>query len=205
MTLGFWWILLSMILYGGLHSLLAARRFKAALQRRFGSSVMRWHRFIFSILGGLTLLPSLALVALLPDRQIYTIPQPFSSWLRLLQFAGLVGLVYGVLQTGFFNFIGLDRVLDPAAVDRTPQFITGGLYRLVRHPRYTCTMLVLWASPSLSWNRLAFNLGASAYFVIGSIFEEQKLLDEFSGDYAAYRRRTPAFLPRLTRLRGPRE
>ncbi|MBA4398345.1 MAG: hypothetical protein C0396_00480 [Anaerolinea sp.] len=200
MTAGFWWILVSMILYGGLHSLLASRRFKAALQRRFGSGGIRWHRFVFSILGGLTLLPPLALVALLPDRQIYIIPSPFSSWLRLLQFAGLVGLVYGVMQTGFFNFIGLDRVLDPAAVDRTPQFITGGLYRLVRHPLYTSTMLVLWASPALSWNRLALNLGASAYLIIGSIFEEQKLLDEFGEEYAAYRRRTPAFLPRL---RGP--
>ena len=202
MTAGFWWILLSMIVYGGLHSLLASRRFKAALQRRFGSGGVRWHRFIFSIIGGLTFLPPLALVVLLPDRQIYAISPPGSSWLRLLQFAGLVGLVYGVMQTGFFNFIGLDRVLDPAAVDRTPQFITGGLYRLVRHPLYTSTMLVLWASPTLSWNRLALNLGVSAYFIIGSLFEEQKLLDEFGEDYATYRRRTPAFLPRL---RGPQE
>jgi protein-S-isoprenylcysteine O-methyltransferase Ste14 len=62
-------------------------------------------------------------------------------------------------------------------------------------------MLVLWASPALSWNRLALNLGASAYLIIGSIFEEQKLLDEFGAAYANYRSRTPAFLPRLRRPR----
>ena len=199
MTAGFWWVLVSMAAYGGLHSLLASRRFKDALQRRFGSSGMRYHRFAFSLLGGLTLLPSMALVVLLPDRQIYTIPYPYSSWLRLLQFSGLIGLVYGVLQTGFFNFIGLDRVFDASTMQRPQQMVTGGLYRLVRHPLYTCAMLILWASPSLSWNRLAFNLGVSLYLIIGSIFEEQKLLDEFGGDYQAYRRRTPAFLPRLRR------
>ena len=204
MIAGFWWVLLSLALYATLHSLLASRRFKAWLERRFGPGSRRWHRLAFSILGGLTFLPTLALVALLPDRVIYTIPYPFSSWLRLVQVIGLVGLAFGVLQTGFFNFIGLDRAIDPAALETPRQLVTSGLYRLVRHPLYTCTMLLLWANPTLSWNRLAFNLGVSAYFVIGSIFEEQKLLDEFGAAYADYKRRTPAFLPRLTDRSEPR-
>jgi protein-S-isoprenylcysteine O-methyltransferase Ste14 len=53
--------------------------------------------------------------------------------------------------------------------------------------------------PVMSWNLLALNLGVTLYFIIGSRFEEDKLLDEFGEAYAEYRRRTPAFLPRLFR------
>jgi protein-S-isoprenylcysteine O-methyltransferase Ste14 len=195
MSANFWWILLSLVLFGGLHSFLASRRFKRWLQRRYSPGIMRWHRFAFSILGGLTILPGVALVYWLPDRTIYTLERPFSGWLIFLQLLGLIGLVYGVQQTGFFNFIGLDRVLDPAAVNRPPRLVTDGLYRLVRHPLYSCSMLILWAAPTLTWNRLALNLGVSLYFIIGSIFEEHKLRDEFGAAYVEYKRRTPAFLP----------
>jgi protein-S-isoprenylcysteine O-methyltransferase Ste14 len=198
MTAGYWWILLFMAAYGSLHSLLASRRFKRWLQGRFGPGVMRWHRLIFSVLGGLTILPALAMVVWLPDRVIYTIPYPLSSWFKLLQLIGLFGVVYAVLQTGFFNFIGLNHALNPASLQQPRRLVTGGLYRLVRHPIYTFAMLFLWASPNLSWNKLALNIGISIYFVIGSIFEEQKLLDEFGEAYADYRRRTGAFLLRLT-------
>lgn len=202
MTSGFWWILFSLLIYGVLHSLLASRRFKAMLHRRFGPRSMRWHRFLFSLMGGLTILPVLALVALLPDRMIYSVPMPFAAVMNLLRLAGLIGLVYGVLQTGFMNFIGLDRVLDPAAGENPPRFVTNGLYRWVRHPLYTCAMLLMWAAPTLSWNTLAFNLGVSFYLVIGSRYEEQKLLDEYGSAYQEYSQRTPAFLPRLRRKRG---
>ena len=201
MTTGFWWVLFSLVLYGALHSLLASRRFKAALTRRFGPPAMRWHRLLFSLQAGLLFLPVLVLVNSLPDRTIYAVSAPFSTLLRLLQLAGISGLVYGVGQTGFFNFIGLNRLLDPAALNQPPRFVTSGLYRHVRHPIYTSTMLMLWATPVLSWNQLALNLGISGYMIIGSLFEEQKLLDEFGSAYREYSRRTPAFLPRLKRAR----
>lgn len=202
MTSGFWWILFSLLIYGVFHSLLASRRFKAMLYHRFGPRSTRWHRFLFSLMGGLTILPVLALVALLPDRVIYSVSMPFAAVMNLLRLAGLIGLVYGVLQTGFMNFIGLDRVLDPAAGDKPPRFVTNGLYRWVRHPLYTCAMLLMWAAPNLSWNTLAFNLGVSVYLIIGSRYEEQKLLNEYGSAYQEYRQRTPAFLPRLWRKRG---
>ncbi len=47
--------------------------------------------------------------------------------------------------------------------------------------------------------QLAFNLGVTVYLIIGSSYEEQKLRDEFGEAYDDYRRRTPAFLPQLTR------
>ncbi len=48
---------------------------------------MRWHRFLFSVIGGLTILPILALIALLPDRPIYAVGRPYSVLLDLLRLA----------------------------------------------------------------------------------------------------------------------
>lgn len=199
MTPGFWLILLSMALYGALHSLLASRRVKRWAETRFGVQIRRYYRLIFSMLGGLTLLPPLALTVLLPDRVIYTIPFPWYLLTGLLQIAGLAGLLYGVFQTGAMRFIGLDTAMDETALQRPPRFVTNGLYRWVRHPLYTCSLLFLWLMPVMSWNLLALNFGVTLYFIIGSRFEEDKLLDEFGKAYAEYRRRTPAFLPRLFR------
>ena len=197
MTSGFWWVLLAVAAYGAIHSLLASRRAKRMLEGWLGEGVRRYYRLGFSILAGLTFLPVLALVWLLPDRWIYAVPPPWSALTALLQLAGLAGLVLGVLQTGPTRFLGLDQILDPLHSRR--DMVVRGLYRYVRHPLYTCALLFLWLMPVMTWNLLAFNLGVSAYFIIGSRYEEDKLIEEYGQAYVEYRRQTPAFLPRLKR------
>ncbi len=51
----------------------------------------------------------------------------------------------------------------------------------------------------MTWNLLALFLGITAYMLIGSWFEEQKLLRQFGEAYAEYQKKTPAFIPRLKR------
>jgi protein-S-isoprenylcysteine O-methyltransferase Ste14 len=52
----------------------------------------------------------------------------------------------------------------------------------------------------MTWNYLAFNLGATAYFIIGAYFEDKKLAEDFGAAYQAYQASTPAFLPRWKSL-----
>ncbi len=47
----------------------------------------------------------------------------------------------------------------------------------------------------MTWNLLALYLGLSAYLLIGSIFEERKLVQQFGKEYVEYRRRTPRIVP----------
>jgi protein-S-isoprenylcysteine O-methyltransferase Ste14 len=197
MTAGFWWILLSLAVYGVIHSTLASQRVKLAFERWLGAGVNRWYRLGFSIMAGITLLPVLALVEFLPDRAIYTIPSPWSLLTLLVRAAALIGVVYAVSQTGFFRFFGADLALDANSARR--DMVVGGLYSYARHPIYTLTFIFLWLAPSMTWNWLALSLGVTAYMIIGSRFEEAKLTAEFGPAYTEYRRRTPAFLPRLTR------
>jgi protein-S-isoprenylcysteine O-methyltransferase Ste14 len=197
MTAGFWWVLLSIAAYGFIHSLLASRLAKLGFERWLGRRIKRYYRLFFSFMALLTFLPVLAVAYFLPDKRIYSIPFPWVALTVLVQLAAAAGLVYGVMQTGVNRFVGLDVALDPHKGRR--DLVVTGLYRYVRHPLYTLSFIVLWLMPVMTWNLLALNLGVTAYFIIGSRYEEDKLIGEFGPAYIEYRRRTPAFLPRLTR------
>jgi protein-S-isoprenylcysteine O-methyltransferase Ste14 len=198
---GFWWILLAVALYGLLHSILAANQTKEWAAARLGKDAyQRYYRLFFSIMGGLTFLPALALAALLPDRTIYTIPAPWVYLTLAIQGLAVVGLAAGLIQTGALSFLGIRQWLDydpRRSAPRPEKLVKHGLYRWVRHPLYTCAYLFYWLAPVLSWNILALNLGVSAYLWIGSIFEERKLVAQFGRDYEAYRARTPRIIPGL--------
>lgn len=206
MLTSFLLILLATALYGALHSILAANTVKVFFARRLGQhAYRRGYRFFFSVMGGLTLLPVLALVALLPDRPIYTIPAPWRYLTLAVQLLSLLGLLWTVMQTGAMRFVGLQQLLEPTSQsDPIPEkLVVNGMYRWVRHPLYTFSFLLLWLTPVMTWNILALNLGFSAYLVIGSMFEENKLIEQFGQPYLTYRQTTPRLIPFLNRLKPP--
>ena len=108
--------------------------------------------------------------------------------------AGL-GLLAGVLQTGALRFLGLAQITGSADYGGPSKLEINGLYRYVRHPLYLFGLLILWLIPLMTWNILAFNLGATLYILVGIQFEERKLLKEFGQAYADYQRRVPMLIP----------
>lgn len=103
-------------------------------------------------------------------------------------------LLVAVLQTDTLSFVGLRQLFEE---EKTGQLVTRGLYKVVRHPLYLFSLLFLWLSPSMSINSLVFNIGVTAYFIIGAYFEERKLLRDFGEAYADYKRRTSFLIPGL--------
>lgn len=70
----------------------------------------------------------------------------------------------------------------------------GGLHRYVRHPLYAATFPVLWGLADGEFS-LATAVWASAYFWLGSLFEERRLVARYGAAYRHYRARVPAFVP----------
>lgn len=186
-------ILLACAAYGALHSLLAGAAFKAWAARRLGWWGGPGSRLLFNLVALVSLAPLALLAARLPDAPLYQLPWPGLLLPLGLQAAGALLALVGVLQTGAAAFLGL------AAQPRPAGLVTGGVYRWVRHPLYTGTLLVLWAQPALSSNSLAFALGLTVYLLVGIQFEERKLRREFGAAYTEYAQRTPALLPRWRR------
>lgn len=78
---------------------------------------------------------------------------------------------------------------------REPAFRLTALYSRVRHPLMLGFLAVLWAAPTLTWGRLLFAAGMTAYILAGTWLEERDLLRVLGPDYAAYRRAVPRFFP----------
>jgi protein-S-isoprenylcysteine O-methyltransferase Ste14 len=73
--------------------------------------------------------------------------------------------------------------------------ITGGLFRLCRHPLYLFTILAWLITPVMSLDRLAFIIYTCLYASIGIPFEERKLVQIFGQAYVNYQRHVPSFIP----------
>jgi protein-S-isoprenylcysteine O-methyltransferase Ste14 len=185
--------LVAMVLYGALHSILASHRVKRWSHQHFGRSHDQYYRLVFNVIGGLTFLPVLAVVALFPGRSLYSIKPP-SLWMSLaVQLLSIVLLLAGLRQTGGGAFLGLSQLIDPEATDEA--FTASGPYRWIRHPLYAAGLLFIWAVPRMTTSILALNVGISVYLYVGSVLEERKLCDELGLVYQQYRRQVPRFIP----------
>jgi methanethiol S-methyltransferase len=182
-------------IWGMVHSILASHWIKDGLRHSLGTGFMRWYRFLYNGFSAVTFLPLIVMAQLLPDQALYSIPAPWLYLALLVQFAAVVTLLVGLLQTDVWGFIGLRQLVS--GEQAIGSLVTSGLYRLVRHPLYTSGLVILWLAPQMTLNRLVLIISLTIYIVIGAIFEERKLLREFGSVYAEYSARTPMFIPGL--------
>jgi len=196
-------ILLAIAAFGLIHSLLAGQRVKQWASRRFGQrSYEGFYRLAYNVLAALTILPVIALVALRPGAVVWQVDTPL---LRLLlnglRLAGAAGLGLSLIQIDLGRFAGLSQALayfrgEPLPLPPEP-LQTRGLYRFVRHPLYFFSLLALWPAPTMTETLLAFNIGATLYFIIGSRYEERRMLASYGDAYRRYQKQVPWLLPRF--------
>ena len=125
------------------------------------------------------------------------------------QYAVAADLVSGVCLVGWaivlvstfqidhFELFGLRQVWQ--STHSQPQTTVGFkrplLYRFVRHPMMFGFLLVFWAAPTMTLDRLALALGMTIYIVIGVSFEERALRRQFGAEYEQYQAETPRLIP----------
>jgi len=195
---GFYWILLTGALFGLIHSGLASNWSKNLAARWFGEQSRSYYRLFFVLVAALTTMFYLALTFTLPDRPIYHIPAPWVYLTLSIQAAAVIGALVSLSQICTSCFLGLDALpwfRRENTADQPQILVTGKLYRWVRHPIYSCLLIFLFCSPWMSWNLLAFTLGVLIYTIIGAVFEERKMVQQFGNVYIEYRKKTPMFIP----------
>ncbi len=195
--------IISFFVWAAFHSLTAAQGFKDRVAGIMGDHAYQgFYRLIYSAVSVITLLPVLYFYWQLPDRPLYSVPAPFSWGMFGLQAAGLIGLVVSVMQSGALAFVGIQQAADYFSGNDIGKqsglgevLVIHGLYRYMRHPLYTFSMLLLWASPVMTRNSLILVVLISAYFIVGSTIEEQRLEADFGEDYVAYKKNVGRFIP----------
>ncbi|MBL8162555.1 MAG: isoprenylcysteine carboxylmethyltransferase family protein [Anaerolineae bacterium] len=198
-------IIVLVVIFGLIHSWLAGQDIKSKVKRAIGERAYHgFYRLGYNILAAVTLLPPLILI-ILRGEVIWRIEGLAVGALLLIQAAGVIGLVVSLLQIDWMRFAGLRQTLayfSGAALPLPEEPLqTGGLYGLVRHPLYLFSLMAMWPMATMTDSLLAFNIAATLYFVVGSLYEERRLVAAFGENYVAYRQRVPWLIPGL-RLRN---
>lgn len=126
-------------------------------------------------------------------------------WIRWSQTAAPDWVRYTGIATGFgamvlfwrmFAHLGTNVTATCAPRDDAT-LVTTGPYRWIRHPMYTSALLLMTSITlmSLSWFIGLTGLSVVSVLMLRSRDEDARLLEQFGEAYAAYRRRTPAFIP----------
>jgi methanethiol S-methyltransferase len=174
------------------HSFLTTSWAQERSQTLFG----RWNRLAYN---GFAVI-HLAVVLWIGERWVTATPLAFvmerGLWFdgaRLFVAAiGLLVLVIAAREYDLGRFSGLAQLRGHVVGDEPLQ--VRGLHRFIRHPLYAGAMLILWARVETD-AQLATAIWTSAYFIIGSMYEERKLLRLYGQAYRDYQSETPAFLP----------
>ena len=185
-------LLLALAIWGVIHSFLASHTAKDLFRLRVGR--MDFYRLAYNVFAGISFLPILYLMATLPNQLVYEVASPWNLVMLGGQLIAVLLLLVAFLQTDALSFIGLRQLVEE---EKTGSLVFHGLYRLVRHPLYTFSLLFIWLTPTVSQNSLTVYIGATLYILIGTFFEERKLLSDFGEAYAAYKKSTPMLIPGL--------
>ena len=188
------WLIFTVALWGIVHSLLASVGVKNFLRRILGDRFMKFYRLLYNVFAVVSIAPVLYLMISLPDKTLYQVPTPWNYFMLAGQGLSVLFLFVAVLQTDLLSFAGLRQLVQE---EKAGNLVTNGLYRSVRHPLYTFSLLILWLSPSMSINSFIVYSALTIYILIGIVFEERKLLREYGQVYAEYRSSTPMLFPRL--------
>lgn len=185
-------LMLSLVLWGIIHSLLASLFIKDLVRGLVGPTLFRLYRLGYNVFAAASFLPVLYLMRSLPDQWVYSVPPPWSYFFIGGQFLSALLLLLALTQTDVLSFIGLSQIYKN---QESSALVTKGLYRYVRHPLYTFSLLFLWLTPTLTQNSIVVFLGATIYVLIGAWFEERKLIKNFGQAYAEYQLITPMLIP----------
>lgn len=199
------WIIsiLGFALFAFLHSLLASHSLKNIIFKRWPVA-KAYYRIFYNIFALLTLGIWYYFSVPLSERVIYTMPIPFSYIGYLIQLIALYLIIKAAQQFGAARFLGIQQLqiynnenILPEYYDenRRGEMVKSGMYRWMRHPLYSFSLLFLISNPEMTIKWFVMILIFGAYFWIGSHFEEKKLVIRFGEEYKTYQKEVPRLIP----------
>ncbi len=179
---------LSTFIFAVFHSVTASLWCK---QQCFKAMLPHHYRLLYSFFGIISTALWLWFNQQLVDAPLYAMQGIWFWSLVGLQVLGILIVLAAFRPIDGAVFLGLKE-----AVESTDPFVVQGIYKYIRHPMYTGFMLFLLAKPEHTMVSLHFALAVSVYFIVGSKFEERRMLAEHP-DYADYQQKVGAFIPKL--------
>lgn len=175
------------------HSGMLRKPYRVWLSRTIPAS---YHGALYTIASGAALL--LLVAYWQPSHVNILLVTGSVRWLAgALSLASLSGMAWAFSVLTDFDLFGTRALfsrLRPEQSPSTPLTIRGP-YRWIRHPVYLFVIVLFWASPVLSLDRIVLNVLFTIWIAIGATLEEHDLVDTFGDAYRTYQREVPMLLP----------
>ncbi len=183
------WYAVAWASFGLLHSVLASGRLKEAFAPLLG----RAYRAAYNLFA----VAHLVAIVWLGKSWVPSAPLGLPAWMEtagdVVSLAGVAIVVAAFARYDRGLFVGLSQLRGRGG-EATEPLRTDGMNRYVRHPAYSGLFLLLWGHAQTEF-ALATAVWASLYLLIGTYFEERRLVALYGDDYRRYRQRVPAFVP----------
>jgi protein-S-isoprenylcysteine O-methyltransferase Ste14 len=181
--------------YFALHSVFAS----LTLKRHVAAHHARWmpaYRLTFNVLAVLLLLPLLAWVLLDPGPMVWDWPGYWGWFANALALAALAGFFLSLRYYDTDEFFGFRQLREREnRVEDQERLRISPLHRYVRHPWYGLGLALIWTRDlTAAW--VVSCVAMTAYFWLGSMLEERKLVAYHGEAYRRYREKVPRMLPR---------
>lgn len=188
----FWDLMLSSIFFAQ-HSAMIRQGVRARMARFIPT---HYHGAIFTLASSFVLI---AVVLFWQSSGIQVVELSRSvRWIAYsVWFLAAAGIVWGVRSLKQFDPFGRGPIKAQLAGKplQAPPFTIKGPYLLVRHPLYFFVLVMIWAHPNLTADRLVFNLLWSGWIYLGTRLEEKDLVSELGDQYKRYQKEVPMLIP----------
>jgi protein-S-isoprenylcysteine O-methyltransferase Ste14 len=193
-------IIILLTLYGFIHSILASEKVKIIFRKTFGN-LIAFYRIGYNVfaLVGLYFIWDLAPH---PALQIYKLPQPYEYLVLIPQLLSLIGMIWCFKYISFKEFIGLNQIdrylkneYSETELDENYTLRIEGPYKFSRHPIYFFSIMFLMFRVEMNLFYLTMFMSFTAYFYIGSYYEEKKMVRLFGDDFKNYQKKVPRIFP----------
>jgi len=188
--------LLLIALFGLQHSVMARPGFKRVFTRLVPAEL---ERSTYVLLSNVAVLGLCLLWRPLPEI-VWTAETDVLQAIGWGGFALAILVLFGAsFQIDHWELLGLRQSWNAMRGKKSepPAFSTRGMYRWVRHPIYVGWLMLFWITPTMTVGHLLLAVGMTAYVLIAMVYEERDLLMSIGQQYADYRQRVPALIPRL--------
>jgi protein-S-isoprenylcysteine O-methyltransferase Ste14 len=185
---------LAWLAYFAVHSLLASLGLKRRVADRY-PGLMPAYRLVFNAVAVIGLVPVAWLVWRHPGPALWQWTG-WQAWVANgLALASIAGFIASTRDYDSGEFLGLRQWrLRTRSVEDQERFHISDFHRYVRHPWYFFSLVLIWTR-DMNAATLLSALMISAYFVVGSRFEERKLVVYHGVRYRRYMQRVAGLVP----------
>jgi len=179
-----------------LHSFMITPNVTGFVRKRF-EKIYPYYRIFYNVMALVTLIPVLVYSFSIKGPWVFGWGGSFRMVQGLLAVCSLVLFIGGARRYDLAQFLGIRQVREHSTCNVLTDdchLDTGGILGMVRHPWYAGGILIVWAR-NLDMGAILTNLVITAYFIIGALLEEKRMLAEFGEEYMGYRRRVSMLFP----------